>query len=294
MPPRSYQAVSGFFVQDEATDPSTVGPLPPRFGLIDDSPERWKLLETKIRQMNDVEPGVSYKVIIFGRHGQGWHNVGESKYGTEAWDEYWSKLDGDGEITWGPDAELTPLGEDQARSVTSAWKSELPFDIPVPKRNARFCSPMTRAFSTYSLTFAFENEGLKLQGDQKPVILENCREEYGEHTCDKRRTKTYIRERFPDFSIRGGISADTGVFTEFSEEDELWLADQREADNHVATRAKTVLDRIFDSHELKSEYFISVTAHGGIINGFLRSMDRPSYSLPTGGVLPVVVKCIIS
>ena len=30
--------------------------------------------------------GESYKVLFLGRHGQGWHNVAETKYGTKAWD----------------------------------------------------------------------------------------------------------------------------------------------------------------------------------------------------------------
>jgi len=31
---------------------------------------------------------VSYKVFFLGRHGEGNHNVAESKYGQKAWDEY--------------------------------------------------------------------------------------------------------------------------------------------------------------------------------------------------------------
>ncbi|KAK7453401.1 putative phosphoglycerate mutase pmu1 [Stygiomarasmius scandens] len=295
MSTRLYQAVSGFFLQDDSTDPSAIGALPPRFGLIDDSPQRWKLLQSKIRQMNETDSSlaVSYKVIIFGRHGQGWHNVGEAKYGTKAWDEYWSKLDGDGEITWGPDPELTPLGEEQARSVTDAWRAEIPFSIPIPKRSARICSPMTRALNTYLLTFAFENGMDGLGENNNPVILENCREEYGEHTCDKRRTKTYLKEIFSNFDIKGGISVDEGVFKEFSENDELWQADHRETKTHVMARAKAVLDHIFSSEEMENQDFISITAHGGIINGFLNAMGRESYALPTGGVIPVVVKSTV-
>ena len=36
---------------------------------------------------------------------------------------------------------------------------------------------------------------------------------------------------------------------------------------------------------------IGITAHGGFINGFLEAVGRAHYALPTGGVLPVVVKC---
>jgi hypothetical protein len=35
--------------------------------------------------------GESYKVLFLGRHGQGWHNVAETKYGTKAWDVRFSR-----------------------------------------------------------------------------------------------------------------------------------------------------------------------------------------------------------
>ena len=44
----------------------------PRFGLIDESPERWSTFATKIKALNEnAEPGVQYKVFFLGRHGQG-------------------------------------------------------------------------------------------------------------------------------------------------------------------------------------------------------------------------------
>jgi xanthosine utilization system XapX-like protein len=120
---------------------------------------------------------------------------------------------------------------------------------------------------------------------------QNCREEYGEHTCDKRNTLTYIRNAFPQFDIEDG----------FAEDDELWEADSRETEPHAAARAQTVLDRIFrDDKDVACAYsdllsvsmlllmmatVVSVTAHGGIINGFLHALGRPRYPLPTGGAL---------
>ncbi|KAI3616831.1 phosphoglycerate mutase [Moniliophthora roreri] len=265
----TYTTVPGFFIQDNAT---TAEAVPPRFGLIDDSDNRWDTLRAEIDRLNcEAEEGTSYKVVIFGRHGQGFHNVAESKYGTQAWDDYWSKLNGDGELVWGPDAKLTPLGENQARAVNRAWKTELAFNIPLPRR--RYCSPMTRALSTYILTF----EDIPLEC--RPLVLENCREVYGVHTCDKRRSRTYISTTFPQFDIEEG----------FTEEDQLWTPDERETDEHVALRAKAVLDVIFEND---GETFISVTGHSGIINGFNAAVGRPSFSLQTGGVLPMIIKAV--
>ncbi|KAL0567180.1 putative phosphoglycerate mutase pmu1 [Marasmius crinis-equi] len=280
---RNYTFVPGFFIQDnsstadanESNNELFDAQVPPRFGLIDSSDNRWAALQDQIRKLNRDSPSNErHKLVIFARHGQGFHNVAETKYGTQAWDDYWSKLDGDGEIVWGPDAELTPTGEDQARAVNVAWKDELEFDIPLPKK--RYSSPMTRALSTYNLTF----EGIQLPDHTKPLVLENAREVYGVHTCDMRRSRTYIRTTFPRFDIEKG----------FTEEDELWTPDVRESDAHVAGRAKSVLDVIFENQD--DDSIVSVTAHSGIINGFLTSVGRPSFSLQTGGVLPMVVKAV--
>ncbi|KAK7050599.1 F-box domain-containing protein [Favolaschia claudopus] len=273
----SYEGTPGFFAQDDPqADPSEIGAVPAGFGLLDVSEDRWKTFFSKLRELNAANDGASYKLILFGRHGQGYHNVAEDKYGTEAWDDYWSKLNGDGELTWGPDPELTDLGKTQASAANEVWKAERTAQIPFPRK--LYCSPMTRALQTYLVTFdgvIMSNDG----GSKTPVILEECREQYGEHTCDKRSTLSHIRTAFPQFAVEEG----------FSEEDKLWEADVRESPAHVAERAKRVLDRIF-SGEDEDAMFISVTAHSGLINGFLRAIGRERYVLPTGGVLPVVVK----
>lgn len=47
--------------------------LPPRFGLLDDSPERWTTFKAKIDALNrDAPAGTAYKVFWLGRHGQGY------------------------------------------------------------------------------------------------------------------------------------------------------------------------------------------------------------------------------
>ncbi len=63
------------------------------------------------------------------------------------------------------DPRLTPIGEEQARSVHAAWEREILRGLPVPQRF--YCSPLTRAIRTLQLTF----EGI-LPADLKPIILE--------------------------------------------------------------------------------------------------------------------------
>lgn len=57
------------------------------FGLIDKSPNRWRNLITQINMLNANSDGLTaYKLFYVARHGEGYHNVGEAKYGTAEWD----------------------------------------------------------------------------------------------------------------------------------------------------------------------------------------------------------------
>ncbi|KAG0697290.1 histidine phosphatase superfamily [Suillus ampliporus] len=273
MSQRSYEVVEGFFVQEGGARLGEV--LPPRFGLKDASDNRWKTFRQTIDQLNTSSPAdTQYKVFFVGRHGEGFHNVAEAKYGTQAWNDYWSKKNGDGELIWGPDPELTDLGKDQAKSAHDAWKQELEFDIPLPGK--LYCSPLTRAIHTNMITF-----DSVIPKSQRTMIVENLREGNGVHTCDKRRTRTYIKRSFPDFDIEEG----------FIEEDELWDPEVRETHEEIDARMRRVLDMIFDKDQ---EQFISFTAHGGIVSAVLRLTKHKQYILPTGGVIPMVVKSSVS
>lgn len=57
------------------------------FGLIDRSPNRWSNLTSYINDLNNrADPLTAYKLFYLARHGEGYHNVGEAKYGTDKWD----------------------------------------------------------------------------------------------------------------------------------------------------------------------------------------------------------------
>ena len=72
-------------------------------------------------------------------------------------------------------------------------------------------------------------------------MAQNLREENGEHTCDMRSTRTVISQKFPPpiYAFEEG----------FEEEDVLWRADERETKEHVAQRARAVLDHIFTADD---------------------------------------------
>jgi broad specificity phosphatase PhoE len=148
------------------------------------------------------------------------------------------------------DPRLTAIGEEQARSAHTAWEREILRGVPIPQKY--YCSPLTRAIRTLELTFVDV-----LPAHTKPLIVEvwanqlshvpcdlltnrplvqNCREEYGEHTCDKRRTRTEIHSDFPGFAFEEG----------FEEEDVLW-SPERETKESAENRAKLFLDRVFEN-----------------------------------------------
>ncbi|KZW00321.1 phosphoglycerate mutase [Exidia glandulosa HHB12029] len=268
----TYEVVTGIFKQDDPTiPPAEIGATPASFGLIDESPLRWLKLKAKILSLNLFAPrNTQYKLLFLGRHGEGWHNVAEAFYGTPAWDETWSKLDGNGTIVWGPDAQLTPLGEAQAANVTLLWEKELQAGIPIPE--ILYSSPMSRAAKTARISF----EWLWKTG-KRALILENFREVIGVHTCDERKTKTYIQEQFGDI-----MNIEKG----FTEQDELWTADHRETNDEQNVRLKKALDFVF-SH---GGTYVSVTAHSGALNAAFRVMGHRDYGIPTGGVVPVLLK----
>jgi len=261
MSAREYEAIPGFFVYDGSIAASTdIGPTPEFFGL---NSRSWAQFVAEIDVLlSKSSDTISYKVLFVGRHGEGSHNVAMAQYGQKAWNEKWALLNGDGKLTWGPDPRLTAIGEEQARNAHAAWKREINRGVPVPQ--TFYCSPLSRALRTLELTF----EGI-LPTNLKPTILENSREHYGRHSCDKRSARSAIESEFPNF-----------VFEEGFEENDVVFTAERETEEHLRGRAKLVLDRIFQN---KDDTYVSVTAHCGWIRGLLHTIGRENYELPTGG-----------
>jgi len=107
--------------------------------------------------------------------------------------------------------------------------------------------------------------------------VENLRESIGLHTCDQRRTKTYLQTAFPNFGFEDG----------FTEEDELWGPVWQETPEQQKVRLRTMLDSLW---ERDGEVFISITAHGGTISAILENVGHRIFNLQTGGLIPVVVR----
>lgn len=204
-----------------------------------------------------------------GRHGEGYHNVAESYYGTTDWDVrfpalplpthrlqkkcYWSLKDGNDTTTWA-DAHLTSAGIAQAQKANGFW-SHLLTTQSIPAPESYYSSPLTRCLDTANLTFS--NLPLPSNSPFIPTIKELFREVTGVHTCDRRSSRSFIAERYPDWKFETG----------FKEEDPLWSATERESDEAMDVRSKTVLDDVFHNDR---NTWISISSHSGEIGSLLR------------------------
>ncbi|KAF2133753.1 phosphoglycerate mutase-like protein [Dothidotthia symphoricarpi CBS 119687] len=278
-----YSVLKGFFMQSEdSTDDSGFDFKTQNFGLINRSYDTdskaeneqenpWPRFERYTRHINAAaQDGESIKVLFLGRHGQGWHNVAEAKYGTKAWDCYYSTLPGLSNLVWA-DAHLTPLGAQQALAAHTLWKTQLPLGLPPPETH--YVSPLTRTLQTADLTFT----NLPLSIPYTPVVKELLREALGIHTCDQRSTRSQIAGAFPHAVFEPG----------FAEEDMLWRADYREPVSARRYRVARLLDDVFASD---GGVFLSLTAHSGAIASLLEVLGHRGFALETGGVIPVLVR----
>lgn len=73
-------------------------------------------------------------------------------------------------MVWGPDPNLTPTGEEQAKAASTAWKTELKHGIPLPQKH--YASPLQRALNTFRLTF--QEGGFVDRSSLRVTILEVC------------------------------------------------------------------------------------------------------------------------
>ncbi|KAF8532048.1 phosphoglycerate mutase [Gautieria morchelliformis] len=261
----TYRIVPNYFFDDYDKGETDIEQVPPRFGLIDSSPARWNVFKAKIMDLNKTAPNeTTYRVLFLGRHGQGFRT-------------HWAKLNGDKNMTWGPDPKLTELGIQQARAVNSAWNAEIKHDMPLPQ--SLYTSPLTRAVHTALITFdgLLINSGNYAKGQKRPLIKEKLREVNGVSTCDRRSPRSHIANTFPQFDIEAN----------FTEEDELWTADHRETEGELAVRLRQALDDIFNEDDAT---YISITAHAGAIRALLTVIESPPRKVHTGGVVCFVLE----
>lgn len=141
------------------------------FGL---APElSWSSFFHTVSALNNNTDHRIYRLLIVARHGEGIHNVAESKYGSTLWNSKWSRLNGDGELQWGPDANLSTKGVAQADLLFSKWAHEV-HAAGLFWPTIKYASPLSRAILTAQQSF-----GISLNDSAALFVMENLRETIG-------------------------------------------------------------------------------------------------------------------
>jgi len=240
-------------------------PLIPQF-LVDDSTFGLH----KDYSWDDVVSSLNsnQKLFFLQRHGEGWHNVAREdlNIGLIDWQCYWSIRDGKDGIEW-YDADLTPKGHEQIKSLVSQIENTTSFPYP----DKFYVSPLRRTLQTWQETW------LNLP-HKTATIKEFARELYGIDTESERHDRTYIETKFPGFEFEDG----------FQHDDVLWSPIYREGLENIYYRAASLLTDIFE--DAKDDKVISIVLHGGTINAILAVAQHRLYNIPTGGVIPVVIE----
>ncbi|KAM0185222.1 hypothetical protein ACHAPI_012263 [Fusarium lateritium] len=276
-----YTSVEGFFMQDDlATDPSKFDYAQWNFGLLNrtyptdpKNPRKgyktqWERFEQYVKHLNRnaSRDRTRYKVLVMGRHGEGWHNAAESFYGTPAWN-----------ATIWEDPLLTPAGLNEALKANAYFKSRFE-DEGMPFFDKYYASPLSRCVETAHETF----KGLNFPKGKPfvPVVKELLREGISIRTCDHRSNKTYISTLTPEIKFEKG----------FAEKDPYWTGKKGETGEHQLERTKDVLDDIFT---IDNSVWISISSHSGEITKVLQALNHRPFRLATGQIIPVLVRADI-
>ncbi|XP_025014027.2 phosphoglycerate mutase-like protein 1 isoform X2 [Ricinus communis] len=184
------------------------------------------------------------KILHLVRHAQGTHNVAGEK---------------DHDALFSPeffDAQLSPLGLQQVVNL----RNRIQDSGLLKKIDLVITSPLSRAMQTAIEVFGHEKSGLKCP----PITaVELCRERFGAHPCDKRRTIIEAQSLFPqiDFSL---IESD---------EDNLWKADVREPDEEVAARGLKFMSWL----KTRQEVEIAIVTHNRFLQHTLNALTIDSH-----------------
>lgn len=269
-----FETVPGFFKQLlPETDETSFDYFKENFGKL----KPWPQIASEISELNKSSPdNVVYKLLLLGRHGQGYHNLVNIIYGDKEWNSTWLHRTTDGKYVWGPDPELTELGLSQAKDNHNQLAVELQQGLHLPTR--WFASPFRRSIDTLIGTW----DGHVHLNSVNPLIMEDLRETLGVHSCDKRSPRRVIAEKYTPkgFIIEAG----------FAEEDTLFKDDYREKVWEQAVRQDRAFQSIFNATDKQKDEFISVTSHSGSIRTQLLVLGHRAFAIGTGGMIPVVVK----
>ncbi|KAN0066845.1 putative phosphoglycerate mutase [Elaphomyces granulatus] len=285
-----FQAVPGFFVDFTENGASFRATTLPRLGLIERSYETdgiameidgtgndkmpWERFRDYVDHLNGQNAAsTTYKVLYITRHGLGYHNSFESKVGRDMWNNHWSHVDGDGQVVWS-DSQLNGDGIKQVETLGQFWSDAVSNEM-IPLPGTIYTSPLARCLETTRLVFTkiFEEQRAQF----RPIVKEFLRELLTDHTCDRRSTRSWIEENYPNYVIEPG----------FSEEDTLWTGGRWETMDEHTTRKQRVLEEIFSTDE---NAFVGLTVHSYAISAILRAVGLTEFRVREGSSIALLVR----
>ncbi|KAM0264304.1 hypothetical protein ACHAQJ_000794 [Trichoderma viride] len=283
-----FSHVSGFFVDYAKvaySSPSLKVTTQPSLGLLnrtydsdaeqDDDSTQWQRFVRYVDFLNKQSlNGESYKLVYIIRHGLGVHNIFMETISSEAWNNHWSHLEGDGEVRF-TDAKLVEQGIEQAKALGQFWLQETKSKgVQLP--NTLYTSPLARCLETtkhvYSEVMPAQHRSFQ------PTVKELLRERLTDHTCDSRSTKSWIQQNYPGYILE----------QTFSEQDTLWHADRYESNDEHVSRTQRVLEDIFSNDD---SAFISLSTHSYTISTILEVIGTSGFRVAEGTMIPLFIKC---
>lgn len=236
---------------------------------------QWPRLTSHVAHLNASSPSnVRYKIMYLTRHGIGFHNQKHAEVGEEAWENHWSLLDGDDKTTWF-DSFLAPEGIEQAKELSGLWTTFIDSDgAPLPQ--SHYCSPLARCLQT--CTYVFKPVMKDHDKIFHPTVKERLRERWTTHTCDKRRTASWIKENWSeDFTLDDG----------FVEEDQLCKLPRWETDEEHTLRKQLALEDLFETDE---NQVVSWTFHSLALKAFFMACGEKPFQVREATSIAVLVK----
>lgn len=277
-----FSTVPNKFVQSlDETDDTKFNYLDQHFGKIGE----WDDLIEELHQLNkQADKDTQYKILFLARHYTGYHNIAHAKYGDDAWNDHWSKLNGDDEYTWGPDAELIPelieLAKKNSKLVAKELENNRHQNKSLIMPQKMYVSPLRRSIDTLYYTWDPIVDLYHIQ----PYIQENWRETTGVHTCDKRSTRSIIADKYEKLGFV--------IEPEFTEEDELYQDNYRELFDEQAARMNVALQQLFTENHGNEVDIVGITSHSGSIKTQLLVLGHRPFAVQTGGMIPVFVRAV--
>lgn len=285
---KEFTSPKGLFIQERASKQLPGPGQHFNFGAL----QPWEdILNTQLNH-------TSRKLLLVVRHGQAVSNWLEDALGPDEWynvEQTCSYEAKDGK-TWGIfDAELTELGQEQAKSLNALLKEAGWFDKFTRGRPSRaVVSPLSRCLTTAGLIL----DGAKLNATR---VEEYVRETLGEDTCDARRSvsdpdhaeasgpcnfKQGLASKFPQykFPVYDKHKDKLGLI---SDDDILWKPKDREVQSHQVRRARKFLRALFDS---SPERVVFVVTHSGFTRSALLAVGREPYRPQNAELVPVIVE----